>query len=115
MDNILYNCHYIALREDGAIIFSWSDGPFPDKDTTNAICINDRGGYQFRFTENGEENPPLYDIEGIPLYKWDGKQVVSRLEDEIEAERNMIPLPPPSPMEQLRADVDFLLVMGGLS
>ena len=64
-----YNKHYTKTRADGAIINYWSDGPHPDRDTTNAICISDKGGYQFRFTSDGEENPLLYDEYGIPLYK----------------------------------------------
>jgi len=99
-----YNKHYIKTRDDGAIIDCWSNGPHPDRDTTNAICISDKGGYQFRFTPDGEENPSLYDADGIPLYKWDGQAVVKRTAEEIAADRAAIPAPPPSEMEQLRAD-----------
>jgi len=99
-----YNKHYIKTRDDGAIIDCWSNGPHPDRDTTNAICISDKGGYQFRFTPDGEENPPIYDADGIPLYKWDGQAVVKRTAEEIAADRAAIPAPPPSEMEQLRAD-----------
>lgn len=110
-----YNRHYIALREDSAIIDGWSDGPHQEKDTANAICINEKGGYQFRIYPSGEENPPIYDMDGIPLYKWDGSKVVPRTEAEIEADRAAIPAPPPSPLEQLRADVDFIAIMQGVS
>ena len=99
-----YNKHYIKTRDDGAIIDCWSNGPHPDRDTTNAICISDKGGYQFRFTPDGEENPFFYDMNGIPLYKWDGQAVVKRTAEEIAADRAAIPEPPPSEMEQLRAD-----------
>ena len=99
-----YNKHYIKTRDDGAIIDCWSNGPHPDRDTTNAICISDKGGYQFRFTPDGEENPFFYDMNGIPLYKWDGQAVVKRTAEEIAADRAAIPAPPPSEMEQLRAD-----------
>jgi len=104
-----YNKHYIKTRDDGAIIDCWSNGPHPDRDTTNAICISDKGGYQFRFTPDGEENPSLYDADGIPLYKWDGQAVVKRTAEEIAADRAAIPEPPPSEMEQLRADNALLL------
>lgn len=110
-----YNRHYITTRSDGAITDAWSDGPHPEKDTADAICINEQGGYQFRLYPGGEENQPIYDMDGIPLYKWDGEQVVHRTEDEIEAERAEIPAPPPSPQEQLRADVDFIAAMTGVS
>lgn len=110
-----HNRHYIAVGEDGTILAGWSDGPNPDRDTANAICINDRGGYQFRLRPDGEENPPLYDPDGAALYRWDGERVLARAEAEMEADRAAIPAPPPSEMERLRADVDFLAVMQGVS
>lgn len=106
-----YNKHYIAVRSDGAITDAWSDGPHPKKDTTNAICINEQGGYQFRLILDSnltEENPPIYDMDGIPIYKWDGSQVVPRTQEEIESDRAAIPAPPPTEQERLRADVDKL-------
>lgn len=66
-DNILleeelsYNKHYILLDSSNNIIQGWSDGPNASLDTTNAICINSEGGYQFRLFPTGEENPTLFD------------------------------------------------------
>ena len=116
MQYFYYN-HYITLNASGAITDIWSNGPHPEKDTTDAICINKQGGYQFRLTLNGKptgENPPILDEYGIPLYKWDGRQVIRRTQAEIEADRAAIPDSPPSEQEQLRADVNFLLAIGGL-
>lgn len=110
-----YNRHYITTDAQGRITYAWSDGPHPDRDTSDAICINEEGSYQFRLTPSGEENPPLYTMDGIPLYKWDGEQIVPRTEAEIAADRAAIPEPPPSPQEQLRADVDFLAAMQGVT
>ena len=98
MNYDFYNHHYITTRPDGAIIDAWSDGPHPEKETTNAICINEQGSYQFRLYPGGEENPPIYGMGGIPLYKWDGSQVVSRTENEIEAEGAAI-----HPLDELKA------------
>lgn len=118
-----YNKHYISTSADGTIIDAWSDGPHRDKDTQNAICINDHGGYQFRLYifypwlnshMRTEENPDICTMDGIPLYKWDGSHIIPRTEEEISADRAAIPEPPPSPQEQLRADVDFLLALGGV-
>ena len=114
MNEEFYNRHYITVRPNGAITDAWSDGPHPEKDTTDAICINEKGGYQFRFTPGGEENPPIYTTDGIPLYKWDGSQIVPRTDEEIAAERAAIPPAPPSEQEQLRADVDFIAAMTGV-
>ena len=114
-EDIFYNKHYIATRPDGAITDAWSDGPHPKRDTAGAICINEQGGYQFRLYPDGEENPPIYDMDGIPLYKWDGSQVIRRTYEEIEADRAAIPAPPPSTQERLRADVDFIAAMTGVT
>ncbi len=110
-----YNKHYIAIDAQNRITDVWSDGPNPDRDTTGAICINEQGGYQFRLFPDGEENPALYAMDGIPLYKWDGAQAVRRTEEEVEADRAAIPEPPPSEMERLRADLDFVAAMQGVS
>ena len=85
--NEFYNRHYIAVDGQGLITSGWSDGPHPDRDATNAICINEQGGYQFRLSPGGEENPPLYTMGGVPLYRWDGELAVPRTAEEIEAER----------------------------
>ena len=105
-----YNKHYIKPDSSNRIIGCWSDGPHPDRYTTDAICISDKGGYQFRLFPDGEENPSLYDADGIPLYKWDGQAVVKRTAEEIAADRAAIPAPPPSEMELLRQEVAKLSV-----
>lgn len=106
-----YNRHYITVDDRDRILLAWSDGTLPNRDTAGAICINEQGGYQFRFAPDGEENPPIYTMDGIPLYRWDGARAIPRTDEEIEADRAAIPTPPPSPQEQLRADVDFLAAM----
>lgn len=109
-------CHYIGIRElDGSIISGWSDGPYPDMDISDAICINKEGDYQFRLYPDGMENPPLYDMDFIPLYKWDGSKIVPRTKSEIESDRADILPSPPSEIELLRADIDFLAIMSGVN
>lgn len=113
-----YNKHYITIDDQNRITDGWSDGPHrDDKSTDGAICINDKGGYQFRLVIGGvqaEENPPLWTMDGIPLYKWDGEAVQKRTEEEIEADRALIPPPPPSETEKLRADMDYIAIMSGI-
>lgn len=92
----MYNRHYIKTDDRGRITDGWSDGPHRDRDTSNSILINDKGGYQFRLAPDSEENPPLYTMDGIPLYRWDGEQAVPRTEEEIAAD--CIP-----PLETVRA------------
>ncbi len=95
--NEFYNRHYIITDAQGRVTDGWSDGPHPDRDTAGAICINEQGGYQFRLFPGGEENPALYTMDGIPLYRWDGTQAVRRRSEEIEADR--VP-----PLEAVQAD-----------
>lgn len=111
---VFFHRHYIETDTHDRIIGGWSDGPFPDRDTNGAFCINNQGGYQFRLMPDGPENPRLYDPLGIPLYRWDGEKAIYRTESEISADRAAIPDPPPSAQEQLRADVDFLAAMQGV-
>ena len=106
-----YNQHYIEIDESGNIIKGWSNAFAPV--TENAICINEHGGYQFRLWPDGEENPNLFTMEGIPLCKWNGEQVIARDEAEIEADRAAIPKPPivPTYEERLAAMESAMLIM----
>lgn len=97
-----YNRHYIMTKSDGTIIDAWSDGPHPEKDTTNAICINERGSYQFRIYHDGEENPPIYDMNSIPLYKWTDGNIIHRTNEEIEEERAALLNSPSSRIAEIK-------------
>lgn len=112
--NAFYNKHYITADAKGRITAGWSDGPHRERDITDAICINEQGGYQFRLVPSGEENPPLYTMDAIPLYRWDGAQAVARTAEEIEADRAKIPPAPPSELEQIKADIEFIAIMQGV-
>ena len=82
--NEFYNKHYIIIDTDNYVISGWSDGPHSERDISNAICINEQGGYQFRLFPDGQENPPLYTAEGVPLYKYQNGQIIERTEEEIK-------------------------------
>lgn len=58
---------------------------------------------------------PIYTEDGIPRYKLVDGQAVERTEEEIAVDRAELPAPPPTPQEQLRADIDFLAAMQGVS
>ena len=51
--------HYITVDAQGCITSGFSDA-FREPSETD-ICINERGGYQFRLFPTGEENPLLFD------------------------------------------------------
>lgn len=109
--NEQYNKHYVKTDGQGRIVEGWSDGPCPDKDTAGAVCIDQEGGYQFRLTPGGEENPSLFDRQGIPLYQYEGGQVAARSEAELAADRAAIPAPGPTAAERLEAQVAYTAMM----
>lgn len=107
-----YNHHYIRTDASGNIVEGWSDGPFNRREATeDDICINDKGGYQFRLSPDGEENPPMFDSDMIPLYKWTGSEIVRRTQDEIEADRLAFPEPPPTAQDKLEAQVTYTAML----
>lgn len=113
--NEYYNKHFITTDAEGRVTDGWSEGPNPGRDISGAVLLTDQGGYQFRLAPDGEENPSLLTEDGIPLYRWDGERVVRRSEEEVQADRAAIPAPAPSEQERLRADVDFLAAMQGVT
>lgn len=106
-----YNKHYITVDSQSRITEGWSDGPFPEKDTTGAVCINQQGGYQFRLVPGGEENPVLFERHGVALYKYEDGQIVARSEVEIAADVAAIPAPGPTHAERLEAQVTYTAMM----
>ena len=106
-----YNKHYVTVDDRGRIMDGWSDGPHPDKDTSGAVCINARGGYQFRLTPDGEENPSLFTRDFIPMYKLVDGQAAARSAEEIRADRDALPAPGPTVAERLEAQVTYTAMM----
>ena len=88
----MYNKHYVTVDAENRITNGFSDA---FRQPTEAdICINEEGGYQFRLFPGGEENPSLFDWDGmIPLYKYENGEVIQRTEEEIEADRAAIVVP----------------------
>lgn len=60
---------------------------------------------------------PLFTHDGLYRYKLVGGEIVERSEEELKAERTKLPdtEPEPTETEQLRADVDFLAAMAGVT
>lgn len=108
-----YNRHFLKTREDGCITDAFSDGPLYGHSTDGYICFNERAGYQLRLIIDGvetEENPPLWTMEGVPLYKWVDGKISRRSEEEIQAEVDALPPPPPSAMEQMSSQMDAIML-----
>ncbi len=105
MDTIgnIGNRHYIRADAEGRVLEGWSDGPIRDRDTEGAVLLRSGGGYQFRLTPEGPENPALLDESGVPLYRWDGERVLARTAAEIAADRALLPAKHKSAEERLDA------------
>lgn len=73
-------------------------------DLTGWIKIDEGTGDKYNLCQSHYFEGGMYTYDGIPLYKWDGQAVQPRTDDEIAADRAARPAPPPSPVEQLRAD-----------
>lgn len=106
-----YNKHYITVDAQGRVTDGWSDGPFPEKDAAGAVCVNAQGGYAFRLTPDGVENPALLDGDGIPLYQYADGQVTPRTAAERAADKAALPAPGASLAERLEAQVTYTAMM----
>lgn len=72
-------------------------------------------GDQYHHAQGNYFPQPIYTEDGIPRYKLVDGSPVERTEEEIAADWAAIPAPAPTAQEQLRADVDFLAAMQGVS
>lgn len=100
-----YNKHYITVDDRNRIIVGFSDA-FRQPSETD-ICINQQGSYQFRLFPDGEENPALYNFDGILLYKWAEGQVLHRTPEEIQEDKAaQEPTLPQSSIDQRIAAVE---------
>ena len=104
---------YIQTDTDGRIL-RCEGGYTTPSDLTDWIEIDEGVGDKYNLCQSHYFDGGLYTMDGIPRYRWDGTQAVERTEEELEADRAARPAPEPTEQEQLRADVDFLLAMGGV-
>ena len=105
---------YIRTDEQGYIVRC--EGGYSMANITNIedwILIDEGIGDKYNLCQSHYFEGGLYTVDGIPLYKWDGEQVVARGEDEIEADRAAMPKPPivPTYEERLAAMESAILTM----
>ncbi len=86
----IFNKHYIRADERGNITGGWSDGPFPARDTDGYILLTDTGGYQFRLSPDGAENPALTGEYGIYRYRYSEDGVTAKTDEALRAETDVI-------------------------
>jgi len=80
--NEYFNSHYIRVDTNSNVMHGFSDAF--EQPQPSDILINAEGGRHFRLVPEGTDNPPLHNLNGVPLYRWDGEQVVARSVDEIK-------------------------------
>lgn len=56
----------------------------------------------------GNLSGDAYEGHGIPKWKYIGGSIVARTQQEIEADIADLPIPEPTEMEQMQADIDYL-------
>lgn len=107
MEDITTVCkHYISVNGSGRIVDGFSDA-FRQPSETD-ICISEQGSYQFRLFPGGEENPALFDADGIPLYRYSDGQLLRRTLEDIRADKEVLPVRAVTPTA--RDDTDAMLV-----
>lgn len=104
---------YIQTDTEGRILRCEGGYTTPD-DLTGWIEIDEGTGDKYNLCQSHYFADGMHTMDGIPRYRWDGTQAALRTEDELESDRAARPAPEPTEQEQLRADVDFLLAMGGV-
>jgi len=84
-------------------------------DLTGWTPIDEGTGDRYNLCQSHYFEGGLHTGDGIPRYKLEDGHPVLRSDEEIAADRAAIPAPPPSDLERLRADMDFLAAMQGIS
>ena len=54
------------------------------------------------------EGTEPYEEHGIPLWKYVDGEMIHRTDEEIEADTEDLPVPEPTDIERMQADIDFL-------
>lgn len=105
---------YIQIDEQGYIVRC--EGGYSMANITNIedwLLIDEGTGDKYNLCQSHYFEGGLYTLDGIPLYKWDGEQVVARDEADVEADRAAIPVQPITPTyeERLAAMESAMLAM----
>mgnify|MGYP000808692773 CR=1 FL=1 len=101
MDDIFGPYHvYVQTDEHGRIIAVNSSAFVPESWGTE---IDQGWGDKHHHAQGNYLPQPVYTDDGIPRYKLADGQAQERTEEEIEADRALIPPPPPSLAERVEA------------
>ena len=106
---------YVLADEQGRIIRC--EGGYTTSNITNPenwVQIDEGTGDRFNLCQSHYFPGGLYTEDGVPRYKLVDGKPVGRAEEEIAADLAAI-VQPVTQMEQMRADIDFIAAMQGVS
>ena len=106
--------YIVYVRADGQSRILEANSSAFLTDTTGWTAIDEGLGDKYHHAQGNYFDKPIYTEDGVPRYKLVDGQPVERTEEEIEADRAAI-VQPVTPMEQMRADIDFIAAMQGVS
>ncbi|HAN44114.1 MAG TPA: hypothetical protein DCP97_01850 [Ruminococcaceae bacterium] len=102
--------HYIRLDSNNNIIKGFTTAFEQPLDAD--ICINgdEDWGRHFRFEQSGKENPQIFSLQGISLYKYINGSIVAKTTEEIQSELDKTASAhKPASIEQRIADIEELM------
>lgn len=91
--------HYIRVDANNRIIKGFSTAFEQPLETD--ICINEDGGRHFEML--GIVNPPLMNMQGIYLYKYENGEAIERTAEEMQADIDTSSKPAPGLEERITA------------
>lgn len=105
---------FIKTDESGKVI-AIDGGYTTPSDLTDWVQIDEGYGDKYNLCQGNYLDKPIMTHDGIYQYRYINNEVIERTKTEIEADRQARNNAPalPTELEQLRADVDFLLMMEG--
>lgn len=112
MDEFL-SAVYILTDERGNIT-RCEGGYTTPADLTGWIKIDEGSGDRYNLCQTHYFDGGLETEDGIPLYRWDGYNVVIRTNEDIDRDRAAIPPPPPTAQEETNTvllDLDYRMTL----
>lgn len=78
-------------------------------DTDGWIEVDEGEGDKYAHAQGNYFDPPLLEEHGVPLWAWDGEQVVRRSDEDVQADIDALPPPLPSLLDEMQAVIDTLM------
>lgn len=106
--------HYVMLNSSNYVIACFDESSVPTSMDLDRICIRENDSQHAYLINPGDANT-LVDPNGLFRYHYINGEIIKRSDEELQAEyQSILNSSPPSPQDQLRADVDYLSVMTGI-